>query len=201
MTEKEKMIAGKMYDAYDGELVELREHCRKEVNQFNEMDASEGEARQSILKKLLGSCGKNVYMLDVQFDYGFNMYIGDEFSSNFNFVVLDCAPVHIGNNVLVGPNVTIATPIHPLLPFERNFQYDEAGNRHLYEYAAPITIGNDVWISSNVTILPGVEIGDGCVIGAGSVVTKSLPPYSLAVGTPCRVVREITEKDSVKHLF
>lgn len=194
-TEKEKMIAGELYDAYDAELCELRNKCRKLVTQLNGLDNSQQAERSEILKRLLGKAGKNAYMLNAQFDYGFNTYVGDEFSANFNFVVLDCAPVHIGDHTIIGPNVTIATPVHPLVARERNFQVDENGARHLYEYAKPITIGKNVWIASNVVITGGVTIGDNCVIGAGSVVTRDIPANSLAAGVPCRVIREITEAD------
>lgn len=201
LTEKEKMLQGMIYDAYDPELCKIRENVRKQITQFNCIDTSEIEKRENLLQNILGSCGKNVFMLDAQFDYGCNTFIGDEFSSNFNFVVLDCASVKIGNNVLIGPNVTIATPVHPLLPEQRNFMYDENGNRHLYEYAKPITIGNNVWIASNVTICAGVTIGDGCVIGAGSVVTKDIPSNVLAVGVPCKGIRNITAEDRINSFF
>ena len=194
-TEKEKMIAGELYDAYDAELCELRNKCRKLVTRLNNLDNSQQEERCNILEELLGKAGKNAYILNAQFDYGFNTYVGNEFSANFNFVVLDCAPVHIGDYVMIGPNVTIATPVHPLVAKERNFQVDENGVRHLYEYAKPIAIGNNVWIASNVVITGGVTIGDNSVIGAGSVVTRDIPPNSLAAGVPCRVIREITDAD------
>ncbi len=194
-TEKEKMIAGELYDAYDAELCELRNKCRKLVTRLNNLDNSQQEERCNILEELLGKAGKNAYILNAQFDYGFNTYVGNEFSANFNFVVLDCAPVHIGDYVMIGPNVTIATPVHPLVAKERNFQVDEKGVRHLYEYAKPIVIGNNVWIASNVVITGGVTIGDNSVIGAGSVVTRDIPPNSLAAGVPCRVIREITDAD------
>lgn len=199
MTEYEKMVAGKLYDAYDRELVEMREKTRRLVISYNSIDASQKEKRSEILRELLGSCGKNTFMHNVQFDYGVNTYIGDEFSANFNFTVLDCAPVYIGDNVMIGPNVTLATPVHPFIPRERNFKTDENGNRQLMEYAKPITIGSDVWIASNVTICGGVTIGKGSVIGAGSVVTKDIPDNVIAVGNPCRVVRKITEEDSVEN--
>ena len=205
-SEKEKMISGEIYDAYDEELCQLRDRCRKLVTQLNGLDIAEQEERQKLLSELLGKTGKNPFMLNTQFDYGFNTCIGDEFSANFNFVVLDCGPVRIGDHVLIGPNVTIATPVHPLVAQERNFQVDKEGRRHLYEYAKPITIGNNVWIASNVVITGGVTIGDNCVIGAGSVVTKDIPANSLAVGSPCHVMREITEKDRMgdpvfEHLY
>lgn len=194
-TEREKMLAGELYDAYEEELCKMRDNCKKLVTKLNALDVSQQEERDGILQELLGKVGNHPFMLNAQFDYGSNTYIGDEFSANFNFVVLDCAPVHIGDHVMIGPNVTIATPVHPLVAQERNFKTDENGKRHLYEYAKPITIGNNVWIASNVVITGGVTIGDNCVIGAGSVVTRDIPDNMLAVGVPCRVLREITEKD------
>jgi maltose O-acetyltransferase len=101
--------------------------------------------------------------------------------------------------VLIGPNCTIAPPTHPKLPEERNFRIDRNGKRHLYEFAKPVTIGNDVWIGSNVIVCPGVKIGDGCIIGAGSVVTRDIPAYHVAVGVPCRAIREITEEDRIGY--
>lgn len=197
MTEKEKMIAGEIYDAYDEELNKLRDRCRKLTAKLNVLDIADHEERAEILGKLLGSCGKNTFMINAQFDYGFNTYIGDEFSANFNFTVLDYAPVRIGHHVLIGPNVTIAPPVHPLLAKERNIRTDSNGKRHLYEYAKPITIGDNVWIASNVVVSGGVTIGDNCVIGAGSIVTKDIPANTVAVGSPCRVIRQITEADRI----
>lgn len=196
MTEREKMLCGAVYDAYDPELCALRSKCRRLAAAFNRLDVEENaDQRQKILRELLGGAGKNPFILNAQFDYGCNTFIGDEFSANFNFTVLDCAAVSIGDFVLIGPNVTLATPMHSFLARERNFVVDEDGTRHLYEYARPISIGNNVWIASNVTVCAGVTIGDNCVIGAGSVVTRDIPANSLAAGAPCRVIREITGDD------
>ncbi len=201
MTEMEKMLIGKIYDSSDSELCRLRDECKRKTALFNSTDDIENAGRNEIIKGLLGSCGKNVSMINVQFDYGFNTSIGNNFFANYNFVVLDCAKVSIGDNVLIGPNVTLATPIHPLVADERRCKYDKSGYGHIYEYAKPINIGNDVWIASNVTVCAGVSIGNGAVIGAGSVVTKDVPAYTIAAGVPCRVIRKITEEDSVKDLF
>lgn len=198
MTEMEKMLSGKIYDSSDSKLCRLRDECKRKTVLFN---STENTVKNEVIKELIGSCGKNVSMINVQFDYGFNTSIGDNFFANYNFVVLDCAKVNIGNNVLIGPNVTLATPIHPLVADERRCKYDKSSNCHIYEYAKPINIGNDVWIASNVTVCAGVSIGDGAVIGAGSVVTKDVPAYTIAAGVPCRVIRKISEEDSVKELF
>lgn len=201
MTEMEKMLSGKIYDSNDSELCRLRDECKYKTSLLNSMDNTKTDKQNEIIKKLLGSCGENVSMINVQFDYGFNTSIGNNFFANYNFVVLDCAKVSIGDNVLIGPNVTLATPVHPLLADERRCKYDENGKCHLYEYAKPINIGNDVWIASNVTVCAGVKIGDGAVIGAGSVVTKNVPAYTVAAGVPCKVIRKISEEDSVKELY
>lgn len=133
------------------------------------------------------------------FDYGLNITAGKNFYANFNFTCLDCAKVTIGDNVFLGPNVSILTPMHPFMHEERNPYIREDGVQTDQEYAKPITIGSNTWICGNVTIVGGVTIGEGCVIGAGSVVTRNIPPHSLACGNPCRVIREINEKDSIKY--
>ena len=191
MTEREKMLRGELYDAYDEELCELREKCRQAVREFNSLSASDTEGRRKLLDGLLASAGKNAFFLN-------NTRIGDEFSANFNFTVLDCAEVSIGDHVLIGANVTLATPMHSLIAEERNFQVGADGRRRLYEYAKPIVIEDNVWIASGVTVCAGVTIGRNSVIGAGSVVTRDIPPNSLAYGVPCRVIREIDpDKDRI----
>ena len=135
----------------------------------------------------------------IQFDYGCFTSIGTNSYANFNFTCVDCCPVTIGENVFLGPNVSLLTPIHPLRWQERNQYVKQDGTPTDKEYAKPITIGNNCWIAGNVTICGGVTIGAGCVIGAGSVVTRDIPPNSLAVGVPCHVVREITEADSLEN--
>ena len=204
MTEREKMLRGELYDAYDEELCELREKCRRAVREFNSLSASDTAERRKLLDGLLASAGKNAFFLNVSFDYGVNTRIGDEFSANFNFTVLDCAEVSIGDHVLIGANVTLATPMHSLIAEERNFQVGAdgygcgAGWGMPAEYAKPIVIEDNVWIASGVTVCAGVTIGRNSVIGAGSVVTRDIPPNSLAYGVPCRVIREIDpDKDRI----
>ncbi len=152
------------------------------------------------MDELLPNRGKGVYLQGpVQFDYGVFTSMGDNCYANFNFTVLDTCPVRIGNNVYFGPNCIIATPVHPFRWQERTIKYKEDGTAYDDEYGKPVTIGANCWIASNVVITGGVTIGEDCVIGAGSVVTRDIPPNSLAVGNPCRVIREITEEDSVKY--
>ncbi len=199
MTEKEKMLAGLLYDPSDPELVQLRLKARKLARRYNLTDEDETEKQYEILKKLLPNTGEIPGLqAPVYFDYGCNTYFGEHSCANFNFTCLDVCPVHIGNNVMIGPNVTIATPMHPLLPKERNCRLRENGSLYNLEYAKPIVIEDNCWLASNVVVCGGVTIGEGSVIGAGSVVTKDIPPRSLAAGNPCRVIREITEKDRME---
>lgn len=197
-TEKEKMLAGELYDSYDPELSELREKIRNLVFKYNKSSPKKHKLRQRLLFKMLGSVGTNSYIEPpVYFDYGFNVRAGDLFYANFNTVFLDVAPIKIGNNVMFGPNVTVATPFHPLIASQRNIYFDETGSPHDREYARPIIIGNGVWIAAGVVICGGVTIGDNAVIGAGSVVTKDIPPNVVAAGVPCKVIRKITEADTM----
>lgn len=200
MTEKEKMLTGQLYDPSDPELDQLRLKARKLARRYNMTDEDEREKRYKILKELLPN---TLEMPDLQapvyFDYGCNTYFGKYSGVNFHFTCLDVCPVHIGDNVMIGPNVTIATPMHPMLPEERNCRLREDGSIYNLEYAKPVTNENDCWLAANIVVCGGVTIGEGSVIGAGSVVTKSIPPHSLAVGNPCRVVREITEEDRMEQ--
>lgn len=199
MTEKEKMLQGKLYDPSDKELSELRLKAHDLSREYNTLSEND-ERRKFILKELIPNSSEGVYLQGpVNFDYGFFTYIGKNSYANFNFTVLDCAEVKIGENVFFGPNCSIYTPVHPLLYAERNQFIKPDGNLGDNEYALPVTIENNCWIAGNVTICGGVTIGEGSVIGAGSVVTKSIPNNSFAVGVPCRVIKEITEKDSVKY--
>jgi len=176
MTEKEKMLAGKLYDTFE----------------------DEEEKRTAILRELLPNMGENGCVAGpAYFDYGVFTHIGKRFYANFNFTVLDVCPVTIGDDVMIGPNVSIMTPVHPLRYQDRNMRRRESGELYDLEYGKPIIIGNNCWIASCVTITGGVTIGNGCVIGAGSVVTRDIPDNCFAAGNPCRVIRKITEKDAV----
>lgn len=197
LTEKEKMLDGKIYDPSDSELLALRERAHKLSAEYNSLLETD-KRRVEILKEL--GINPNVYLQGpVQFDYGCFTKIGDNTYANFNFTCLDCCPVTIGANVFFGPNVSILTPVHPLRWQDRNSYVKANGATTDKEYAKPITIGNNCWIAGNVTICGGVTIGDGCVIGAGSVVVRDIPSNSLAVGVPCKVIRTITEEDSLKN--
>lgn len=188
MTEKEKMMAGMLYNSMgEEELVKERQNAKKLCREYNTADPLDMETKTSIMKRILGKTGER-FWIESPFmcDYGSNIEVGENFYANYNLVVLDCAKVTIGNNVLIAPNVGIYTAGHPIVADQRN-----AG----LEYAYPITIGDNVWIGGGVQICPGVTIGDNVVIGAGSVVTKDIPSNTVAFGVPCRVVREITDED------
>ena len=184
MTEKEKMQSQKLYDAnYDSELERERIECKALCQEYNHLPIKETEKRSRLIKKILGKTGEKIHIEpDFWCDYGYNIEVGENFYANVNLVILDGAKVCIGDNAFIAPNVGIYTAGHPLDAEQRN--------RGL-EYARPVTIGHDVWIGAGVNILPGVTIGDNTVIGAGSVVTKDIPSNVLAVGNPCRVVKEI----------
>lgn len=199
MTEKEKMLAGKIYDPNDEELLNLRRAAHKLCKDYNDAYEDEEERRTAILNKLLPSRGAGSYLQGpIYFDYGIFTKIGKNFYANFNFTVLDVCPVAIGDNVFVGPNVSILTPKHPLRWQERNIYKSDNGYDTDREYGAPVIIGDNCWIAGNVTICAGAKIGSGCVIGAGSVVTGEIPENSLAYGNPCRAVRKITEADRLE---
>ena len=202
MTEKEKMLAGRIYDPSDSELLRLRAEAHKLSAQYNMTFETETEKRAELIKALVPNAGKGVYLQGpVQFDYGCFTEIGENSYANFNLTVLDCAPVKIGSNVFMGPGVSILTPVHPLRPQDRNMYRKADGTLTDKEYAKPITIGDNCWIAGNVTICGGVTIGEGCVIGAGSVVTRDIPPGCLAAGVPCRKIRDITENDRIDDLM
>ena len=198
MHEKEKMISGKIYDPSDKELTQLRQNAHRLCTEYNVLPETD-EKRGEVLKSL-GINGSAFYLQGpVQFDYGCFTTIGVNSYANFNFTCVDCCPVTIGDNVFMGPNVSLLTPMHPLRWQDRNQYAKPDGTMTDKEYAKPITIGNNCWIAGNVTVCGGVTIGDGCVIGAGSVVTRDIPTNSLAVGVPCRVIRGITEADSLEN--
>lgn len=187
MDQKERMLSGLPYKPWLDGLAEERLACKSLLFQFNNLPPEDEDAREVLIHRILGKSGKDVW-LEAPFrcDYGYNIEVGDNFYGNYNLTILDIGKVTMGSNVMIAPNVSIYAVGHPLHPDSR---------RTGYETGQSVTIGDNVWIGGSVVICPGVTIGDNCVIGAGSVVTKSLPSNSLAVGNPCRVLREITEAD------
>ncbi|MDN3655893.1 sugar O-acetyltransferase [Ferruginibacter paludis] len=190
-SEKDKMLSGKLYKASDAMLTAERLHAKELVFDFNNQRPAEAAARIQIIRQLFGRTGTN-FLIEPPFhcDYGYNIFAGDNFYVNYNCVILDCAKVTIGNNVFIAPNVSIFTAGHPINASTRNAEW---------EYAFPVTIGNDVWIGGNTVINPGVTIGDNVVIGSGSVVTKDIPADSVAAGNPCKVLRPINEADALYY--
>ncbi len=202
MTQKERMLKGLIYDPSDEELLALRKKSHKLCLEYNNTTEDDFEKRDAILKELGIKLGKNVYLQGpIYLDYGCFISIGDNSYANFNLTVLDTCPVTIGKNVFMGTGVSIVTPLHPFRYQERNLYQKQNGQMTDDEYGKPIIIEDNCWIASNVIIVGGVTIGEGSVIGAGSVVTRSIPKNSLAVGNPCKVIREITEQDKVSDLL
>ena len=182
--ERQKMVAGELYNPMDAELVTARVRARDLCQALNATSEAQEEDRRRILRDLFGAGGETVWMQPPFFcDYGSNIELGERVFFNFNCVVLDVCPVRIGSFTLFGPAVQILTPLHPL----------NAELRRREEFGKPIEIGSDVWVGGGALILPGVRIGSRAVIGAGSVVTRDIPDGVFAAGNPCRVIREINE--------
>ncbi|MDY2601216.1 MAG: sugar O-acetyltransferase [Eubacteriales bacterium] len=200
MREEEKIFAGQLFSPGHSDLVAIKTRSHKLSAAYGQIDEGDKEARTALAKIMLAEYGEGSSMTGpVFFHYGKHTCIGKRVFINYNFTVQDDAPVVIGDDCNFGPNCTIVTPIHPMLPQERLEMYDENGEKKHMCYAKPVTIGHDCWFGANVCICPGVIIGNNCVIGAGSVVTRDIPDNSFAAGVPCRVIREITEKDSMKY--
>jgi maltose O-acetyltransferase len=184
MTERQKMVAGELYDPMDRELVAARELARDRCQALNATREADVDERRSLLRAIFGAGGDTVWMQPPFFcDYGSNIELGERVFFNFNCIVLDVCPVRIGSFSLFGPAVQIYTPMHPF----------NAALRRTREFGKPVEIGSDVWVGGGAIILPGVRIGSRSVIGAGSVVTRDVPDDVFAAGNPCRVIRAITE--------
>ena len=192
MTEKEKMLAGELYDCADQELMELWHQGKNLIQKYNALDYSNKIEQMNILDALLGSRGKQVQITAPFYvDYGKFIFLGNNCEINMNCVFLDCNRIDIGNNVLIAPGVHIYTVFHPIRADERFTQSITGGFRFALSKTAPVTIGNNVWIGGGSIILPGITIGDNVTIGAGSVVTHSVRSNVLACGNPCRIIKEI----------
>lgn len=185
-SEKQKMLAGELYDANDKELMADRTKTRLLLKAFNEVGEDRMEERNGILRQLIPHGGAGLYIQPPFYaDYGYNISTGDKVFFNFNCVILDVCAVRIGSRAMFGPAVQIYTATHPLNHIER-----ASG----LEYAKPITIGDDVWVGGGAVICPGVTIGNRSVIGAGSVVTKNIPDDVFAAGNPCKVIRALSRQ-------
>ena len=187
MTEKEKMLRQELYDAnYDKSLIADRTRCKVLCQKYNNLPIDDFEAREKLIKEILGKTGKAVYIEpDFWCDYGWNIKVGENFYANHGLVILDGGGVTFGDNVFIAPSCGFHTAGHPI-DYERR-------NKGL-EYAYPIKVGDNVWIGAGVQVMPGVTIGSDVVIGGGSVVTKDIPDHSVAVGNPCRVIRKTREE-------
>lgn len=173
----------------DTEVFEQQKKCRQILQKLNFMDRSDFEAIEEVVKELLGKSERAFINPPFYCDYGFNIEVGKRFFANYNCTIIDVAKVKIGDNCMFGPNVSLYTAGHPVHPDTRNSGY---------EYGKEIIVGDNVWIGGNTVVCPGVHIGNNVVIGAGSVVTKDIPDWCIAVGNPCKVLRIITEEDRKK---
>jgi len=183
-SQRELMLSGAFYKADDGDLVADRRACQRVLDAFNATRADDDDTRRQLLDELLGSVGSNSVILPrFQCDYGTNITIGANTFVNYDAIMLDCAAITIGDYVSIGPRVQLVTAWHPV--------DDHEARRAGWEAASPITIGDNSWIGAGAILCPGVTVGDNAIIGAGSVVTKDVPGRVVAVGNPCRVIREV----------
>lgn len=188
MNVKERMHSGKIYDPADADIMREQTACLEKLYDFNATRPSEGAKRTALLKEMFAEIGENCYV-EPPFHAnwgGKHVHFGNGIYANFNLTLVDDTHIYVGDRTMFGPNVTIASATHPISPELR-----EKG----YQYNLPVHIGKNCWLGAGVTVMPGVTIGDNTVVGAGSVVTKDLPANVVAVGNPCRVLREITDHD------
>ena len=196
MTELEKCMAGEWYDCHSPELIEAKAKASEWCRRYNATPYSRRSERRKMLDELFGAVGTNVSVGDnFTYDFGRNIYIGSNVSVNLNCTFFDCKRITIGNDVLIAPCVHLTTASRPVELIERlNPKWNPDSIEYRWRtYAKPINIGNGCWIGANVVVLPGVTIGEGTVIGAGSVVTKNIPANVVAAGNPCRVIRRINQ--------
>lgn len=193
MTQRERMAAGKLYDPGDESVMSEQSKYQEKLYEYNGLRPEDGQRRQELLKEMMGSIGENTFIQAPFYANwgGKHVYMGKWVYVNFNLTMVDDGNIYIGDYVMIGPNVTIATAGHPILPCLR---------RKGLQYNADVHIGNNVWIGAGALIMPGVTIGDDTVIGAGSVVTRDIPSGVVAVGNPCRVMRKISDRDR-KYYF
>ena len=190
MTEQEKRLAGKLYSPADPELTEARMRAKRLCYRLNTLAPDDFQGRDATIRELFGHAGKDAWVeSNFRCDYGTQISVGDYFFANYDCIFLDIAPITIGNRVMFGPKVCVYTVNHPLTPEVRNTDL---------EYGRPVTIEDNVWIGGNTVILPGVTIGEGAVIAAGSIVNRDIPPRVIAGGNPCRVIRPLTGEDRDK---
>ena len=198
--EEEKIMAGVLFCPGDPELRAIKLKSHNLCSEYNRTFEDETEKRAEIVHQIFAHFGERSFVQGpIAIHYGVHTRIGDRFFGNFNLTIQDDAPVKIGNDCNFGPNVTIVTPVHPMIADERRMMRNEKGEPTRLCYAKPVSIGDDCWFGANVVVCPGVTIGSGCVIDAGSVVTRDIPANSFAAGNPARVIREITEADSMIH--
>ncbi|SIN83614.1 maltose O-acetyltransferase [Carnobacterium alterfunditum] len=190
MSERERMLAGRLYLAQGEELKAIRKKGQQLVRLFNATTEEEKPYRTQLLMEIFGKVAGEIYIEPtLRLDYGQNITIGKHFYANFDCIMIDIAAITIGDNVMFGPRVCLYTAGHPIDVTVRNSGL---------EFGMPITIGNNVWVGGSALVNPGVTIGDNAVIGSGSVVTKDIPANTIAAGNPCRVIREITQADKIK---
>lgn len=200
MREEEKIFAGTLFSPGDPELKAIKLKTHNLCSAYNLTWEDETEKRAELINNIFEEFGKGGFIQGpIYIHYGKHTKIGDHFFGNFNLTIQDDAEVIIGDHCSFGPNVSIVTPVHPMLPSERRAILDKDGVKKHMCYAKPVKIGNDCWFGANVVVCPGVTIGDNCVIGAGSVVLQDIPDNSFAAGNPSKVIREITEADSMIH--
>ncbi|MBQ4323982.1 MAG: sugar O-acetyltransferase [Clostridia bacterium] len=188
MTTKEKMQSGELYCCADEEIMKEQMLCLEKLYDYNHTRPSEGERREKMLKDMFAEMGEGCYIeppLHANWG-GKHCHFGNNVYANFNLTLVDDTHIYVGDSTMLGPNVVLATAGHPILPELRE---------QVYQYNIPVRIGRNCWLGAGVIVLPGVTVGDNSVIGAGSVVTKDIPPNVVAVGNPCRVLRPISDRD------